>query len=180
MFKKILIGLVAVLLVFLVVVAFQPSDFKIERSAVIAAPASAVFAQVNDFHKWAAWSPWDKVDPALKRTFEGPLSGKGSIYRWVGNSKVGEGSMTISESQPSKLIHIQLDFLKPMKGTNQTEFTFTPEGKKTRVTWSMTGQNKYASKVVCMFVDMEKMVGGNFEQGLAGIQSIVEVKSKKK
>src|SRR5262245_38310569 len=111
MFKKILIGLAALIVIFVVVVALQPSHYHVERKATIAAPPATVFAQVNDFHKWDAWSPWAKLDPAMKTTFEGPPSGKGAVYAWTGNDKVGEGRMTLTESRPSELINIKLDFI---------------------------------------------------------------------
>ncbi len=174
MFIKILIGLAVVLVVFGIVANMQPADFKVERSVVVSAPASIVFAQVNDFHKCGAWSPWEKMDPAMKRTFEGPAEGTGAVYSWVGNSKVGEGKMTLTQSKPTELIQIQLDFIKPMKATNQTEFTFTPEGAGTKVTWAMTGKKNFFAKAMCLFMNMDKMVGGDFEKGLAGIKAQAE------
>jgi len=174
MFKKILIGIVAAAVIFGIVVSMQSPDFKVQRSAVVSAPASVVFAQVNDFHKWGAWSPWEKMDPGMKRTFEGPAEGVGAVYSWVGNSKVGEGKMTLTQSKAPELIQIQLDFLKPMQATNQTEFTFVPEGAATRVTWTMTGKKTFIAKAFHMFMDMDKMVGGDFEKGLAGIKAASE------
>ncbi len=128
MLKKILITLAVIIVVFAVIVALQPSDFRVARTATISAPPPAVFAQVNDFHKWEAWSPWAKLDPAAKNSFEGPAAGRGAIFKWSGNNEVGEGSMTIPESRPSDLIKIKLDFTKPFEATNTTEFTFKPEG----------------------------------------------------
>lgn len=128
MLKKILITLAVIIVVFAVIVALQPSDFRVARTATISAPPPAVFAQVNDFHKWEAWSPWAKLDPAAKNSFEGPAAGRGAIFKWSGNNEVGEGSMTITESRPSDLIKIKLDFTKPFEATNTTEFTFKPEG----------------------------------------------------
>ncbi len=174
MLKKILIVLAAIVVVFVVVVAMQPSDFRVARSATISAPAPAVFAQVNDFHKWEEWSPWAKLDPAAKSTFEGPPAGTGAIFRWAGNKEVGEGSMTITESRPSDLIRIKLEFLKPFAATNTAEFTFKPEGDQTAVTWSMSGQSNFIGKAFCLFMDMDKMVGGQFEKGLASMKSIAE------
>jgi len=179
MFKKILISLVVIVGLFLVVVSTRPSDFKVERKATISAPAAAVFAQVNDFHNWKAWSPWDKVDPAMQRTFEGPSSGTGSIYRWVGDHNVGEGSMTITESHPSDLIRIDLEFLKPFKGSNVAVFAFKPEGAGTQVTWTMTGQKNFISKAIILFMSMDKMIGGQFEQGLTQMKAIAEAAPKK-
>jgi len=174
MVMKILIGVAILIVIFVIIVAMRPSEFAITRSATMAAPPPVVFAQVNDFHKWAAWSPWEHKDPAMKRTFDGPPAGIGSVYRWAGNKEVGEGGMTITESRPSDLIRIRLEFLKPFAATNTTEFTFKPQGDKTNVTWTMTGHSNFMHKAVCMFMDMEKMVGPDFEKGLAGMKSVVE------
>ena len=178
MLKKILIAIAAIVVVFVVVVAIQPSEFRITRMATMSAPPPAVFAQVNDFHNWDAWSPWAKLDPAAKTTFEGPSAGTGAIFRWAGNKEVGEGSMTITESRPPDLIRIKLEFLKPFTATNTTEFTFTPEGNQTAVTWSMAGKNNFIAKAVGLFMNMDKMVGGQFERGLGNMKSVVETPSK--
>lgn len=155
-------------------VALRSSEFRVTRSAVIAAPASEVFAQVNDFHKWEAWSPWARIDPAAKNTFEGPSAGTGAIFRWAGNSNVGEGGMTIIESKPHELIRIKLEFLKPFAGTNDVQFTFQPEGDKTAVTWSMDGKSNFICKIFSLFMSMDKMIGEKYEEGLASIKAIVE------
>ncbi len=178
MLKKILIALMAIVVAFVVVVAMQPSEFRVERSAPISAPAPAVFAQVNDFHNWEEWSPWAKLDPAAKATFEGPSAGTGAIFRWAGNKEVGEGSMTITESRPSDLIRIKLEFLKPFAATNTAEFTFKPDGDQTAVTWSMSGRNNFIGKAFCLVMNMDKMVGGQFEKGLARMKSVVEAAPK--
>jgi len=172
--SKILFGLAAVLLVFLVVVAFQPADFQVVRSTKISAPPPVVFTEVNDLHRWNAWSPWAKLDPAMKQTHEGAPAGSGAVYSWAGNSDVGEGRMTITESRPNELVRIKLEFLKPFAQTNTTEFTFKPEGPQTSVTWSMAGRKNFISKAVCMFMNMDKMVGGDFEKGLAALKSVAE------
>lgn len=180
--KKILIGLIVLVVIvagFAGVVAMQPSEFRIVRSATIPAPPAEVFAQVNDFHNWEAWSPWAKLDPAAKNSFEGPAAGKGAIFKWSGNNEVGEGSMTITESRPSDLIRIKLDFVKPFEGTNITEFTFKPEGDQTVVTWDMSGHNTFMGRVFCLFMNMDKMVGGKFEEGLANLKSVVAAKRPK-
>ena len=174
MLKWILLSAGAVLAVFIVVVALQPGDFKIERSATMRAPAPAAFAQVNDFQNWRAWSPWEKVDPALKRHYDGPRAGAGAVYAWQGNNDVGEGRMTIMESRPGERVRIKLEFFKPFAATNVAEFSFRSAGDGTAVTWTMTGQNNFLSKAMCLFMDMDKMVGGMFEQGLAQMKSIVE------
>jgi len=134
---------------------------------------------VNDFHNWEAWSPWAKLDPAAKATFEGPSTGTGAIFKWAGNKEVGEGSMTITESRPSDLIRIKLEFLRPFEATNSAEFTFKPEGNRTAVTWSMEGKNNFIAKAVCLLMNMDKMVGGQFEQGLAQMKAVVEAAPKK-
>ena len=174
MLKKILIGLVVVVLVFAGVVALQPSDFRVTRSATIAAPPAVVFSQVNDFHKWQAWSPWAKMDPAAKNNFEGAPAGTGAVFTWDGNSKVGEGRMTLTESLPPDLIRIKLDFVRPFAGTNSVEFTFRPEGNQTVVTWTMAGKNNFLARAICLFMSMDKMVGGEFEKGLAQMKAIAE------
>jgi Polyketide cyclase / dehydrase and lipid transport len=175
MLKWTLAAVAAVIVVFLIVVALQPSDFRIERSATMRAPAPAAFAQVNDFQNWQAWSPWEKVDPALKRQYEGPKAGSGAVYAWQGNKDVGEGRMTIMESRPGELVRIKLEFFKPFAATNTAEFRFKPAGADTTaVTWSMAGQNTFLSKAICLFVDMDRMVGGMFDQGLTQMKAIVE------
>jgi uncharacterized protein YndB with AHSA1/START domain len=177
--KKILIGIVVVIGGFLAVVAMQPAEFRVVRSTSIAAPPAAVFAQVNDFHHWDAWSPWAKIDPEMKQTFEGAPSGTGAVYTWTGNKDVGEGRMTVTESRPGELVRIRLDFIKPFEGTNTAEFTFKAEGAQTAVTWSMDGKKNFISKAICMFMDMDKMLGGQFEKGLAQMKAVVEAAPKK-
>ena len=178
MFKKIVLGTLAVLVVavavFVTVVAMRPSEFRVERTARISAPPAAVFAQVDDFHNWQAWSPWKKLDPAAKITYEGPAKGTGAIFKWVGNSEVGEGSMTITESQPDERIQIKLDFVKPFEDTSNVNFRFKPEGDQTVVTWTMEGRSNFLSKAICLFMDMDQMIGGNFEEGLANLKGVVE------
>lgn len=174
MITKILIGLAIIVAIVLVVAAMQPADFRLERSATISAPPATVFARVNDFHQWQAWSPWEKMDPALKRTYDGAPAGTGAVYGWVGNSKVGEGRMTITESRPNELVRIKLEFIKPFAATNDTEFTFKPEGRQTAVTWTMSGKNNYISKIFCLFMNMDKTVGGEFEKGLATLKALSE------
>ena len=175
MLKWSLAAIAAVVVIFLIVVALQPADFKVERSATLRAPAPAAFAQVNDFGNWQAWSPWEKVDPALKRQYEGPKAGTGAVYAWQGNHEVGEGRMTIMESRPGELVRIKLEFFKPFAATNTAEFSFKPAGADTTaVTWSMAGQNTFLSKAICLFVDMDRMVGGMFDQGLSQMKTVLE------
>ncbi len=179
MLKKILIVVAVIVVVFLVVVAMQPADYRVERHATFSAPPDVVFGQVNDFHKWDAWSPWAKLDAAVKNTFDGPAAGTGAIFAWAGNSKVGEGRMTISESHPSDLVRIKLEFIKPFPSVCTTEFTFKPEGNNTTITWTMTGHNNFIAKAFCLFMNMDKMVGGDFERGLAQMRTVAEAVGKK-
>ena len=179
MLKKILIGLLVIIIVFLVVVALQPADFRVTRSATIAAPPEVVFPHVNELKKWDAWSPWAKLDPNAKNTFEGPASGKGAAMSWAGNNQVGEGRMTITESRPNELVQFKLEFFKPMAGTSDAEFTFKPQANQTEVTWTMTGKNNFIAKAFCLFMSMDKMVGGQFEKGLADLKSAAEAAPKK-
>jgi outer membrane lipoprotein-sorting protein len=174
MIKKILIAFGALILVFLVVVAFQSADYKVARSASIPGSMETVFGQINDLHKWQAWSPWAKLDPAATNTFEGPASGTGATFAWSGNSKIGEGRMAITESRTNDLVRIKLDFVKPFPSSADTEFTFKPDANQTLVTWTMTGHKNFISKAFCMFMNMDKMVGGDFEQGLANLRAVTQ------
>ena len=158
----------------LAMAATKPTHYHIERSATISAAPAAVFAHVNDFHAWEAWSPWEKIDPAMKRTFEGPPSGKDATYAWVGNDKVGEGKMTIIESQPDARVGIRLEFIKPFAETCQADFALAAEGEGTKVTWGMDGNHNYVSKIMCVFMDMDKMIGTDFEKGLGQLKSLAE------
>ncbi|MEQ1789720.1 MAG: SRPBCC family protein [Rickettsiales bacterium] len=176
MLKKIIVTIVFIILGFSVFVVMQPDDFRITRSSVISAPADKIFAQVNDFHKWEEWSPWAKIDPNSKVSFEGSDSGVGAIMSWDGNMEIGSGSSTIVESIPNEVIKFQLNFLKPMKANNMGEFTFKSEGEKTLVTWSMYGKNNFIGKAMGIILNCEKMVGGMFEQGLTNLKNTVEEK----
>ena len=177
MLSNILIGLAVLVVVFIIVVATRPDGFRTTRTATISTPAAVVFAQVNDLHKWEAWNPWGKLDPACKMTYEGRAAGTGAGYTWAGNNKVGEGRMTITESRPNELIRFNLEFLKPFKANNTAEFTFKPEGNQTTVSWSMAGKRNFAFKAFGLFVDCDKMVGRDFEKGLADLKSVAEAAS---
>src|SRR3954454_13690612 len=178
MLKQVIIVVLIATVVFAVALSLRittrPEDFKVTRATTIKAPAERVFAQVNDFHKWDAWSPWAKVDPNMKTTFSGPEVGPGATYAWVGNDDVGEGKMTIAESQPSQNIKINLDFIKPFAANNIIQFMFKPDGDSTQVTWTMEGKNGFLAKAMCMVISMDKMVGGDFEKGLAQMKTAVE------
>ncbi len=171
---RILFVIAALIAVLLVVIAMQPEDYRVTRSTTMAAPQQAVFEQVNDFHKWEAWSPWAKMDPNAKNTFEGPSSGEGSKLSWDGNSDVGAGSMTIKKSEPHERVLIQLDFVRPFAGTSNVELTFKPQGDQTLVTWDMSGKNNFIGKAISLVMDCETMIGPTFEEALANIKSIVE------
>ena len=157
------------------IVSRRPAEFRITRSATMAAPAAAVFAHVNDFHRWQAWSPWERLDPAMQRTFAGAASGTGAIYAWNGNKKAGAGRLTITESRAGELIGMNLEFIRPFPATNQVKFSFEPANGQTRVTWTMTGVNdNFIFKLMTVVVSMDKMVGGDFERGLAQLKALVE------
>ena len=174
MLIKILIAVAALLIGLLGFAATRPDSFRIERSATIKAPPEKIFARVNDLKAWTAWSPWEKIDPALKRTYSGPPGGKGAAYAWEGNKDVGTGRMEIAESVvPSKIV-MKLDFLKPFEAHNTAEFTFARQGEATTVNWAMFGPNPYISKLMGIFFNMDRMVGGQFETGLANLKSITE------
>jgi uncharacterized protein YndB with AHSA1/START domain len=152
----------------------QSSEFRVERKAVIPAPPAEVFANVADLHKWRAWSPWERVDPDMQRTYSGPDAGNGASYAWVGNRNVGEGRMTITECRPNDFIRIKLEFLKPFACTNTAEFTFAPQGDgQTAVTWSMFGPKNLFAKAFHLCVSMDKMIGGDFEKGLTNLKTVV-------
>ncbi len=178
MLIKILIGVGVLVALLAVVIAMQPAAFRIVRKATLAAPATKVFAQVNDFHNWREWSPWERLDPALKRSYDGPPAGHGAVYAWVGNKNVGEGRMTLVESRPNELVRIKLEFFKPFQATNEAEFTFQQQGNETAVTWSMTGTRNFMFKAMGMLMNMDKMVGGQFEEGLTNLRSVVETADK--
>jgi hypothetical protein len=172
MLKIILLAVAVVVVLFVIIVATRPSDFRITRTGRIIAPIDVVFDNINDLHKWEAWSPWAKMDPNAKNTFSGPVSGSGASMAWAGNNKVGEGRMTIMDSRPGERIQMKLEFFKPFKAVNTAEFTFKSEGGHTAVTWSMFGKNNFMGKAIGLVMNCDKMVGGQFEQGLASLDSV--------
>jgi uncharacterized protein YndB with AHSA1/START domain len=167
----ILLGVVAIILIY---AATRPDSFRVQRSVIIAAPAEKIFANLNDFHQWQAWSPWAKLDPQMQATYSGAATGSGAIYEWQGNSKVGSGRMEIVESSPNGMLKIKLDFLKPFEAHNIAEFTLQPQGTQTQVTWAMYGPSPYISKLMTTFVSMDSMVGGDFAKGLATLKQVSE------
>lgn len=173
MLKKILLGLAVVIVVFVIVVATRPTDFRVVRSATIPAAPDAVFPHINDLKKWQEWSPWAKIDPNCKVAFEGPVAGAGAKFSWDGNNDVGVGSMTITESKSPELVRIKLAFLKPMEGDSDVVFTLKPEAGGTLVTWQMDSKNGFMAKAFSLFVDCEKMCGDQFEQGFKNLKEVL-------
>ena len=174
MLKTIAIVVVVLIAGVLAFAATKPDTFRVQRSASIKAPPEKIFAVLNDFKQWGAWSPWEKKDPAMKRTFGAATAGKGAHYAWEGNKDVGTGSMTIAESVPSTKLAINLDFLKPIEAHNIAEFTLTAQGDTTNVTWAMHGPANFMTKVIHVFMNMDKMVGPDFEAGLANLKAVAE------
>jgi hypothetical protein len=174
MLKKILLGIVAVVAILALVIYLQPSEFLVERTASFQASDSVVYSQINDFRNWDAWSPWAKLDPNMTVTYDGPAYGTGSQYMWEGNDDVGSGKMMILGSIPHSYIEIQLDFYKPIASTNKTIFTITGDSTQSSVTWSMSGQNNFMAKAFDLFFNMDKMIGADFEKGLASLKQVVE------
>jgi Polyketide cyclase / dehydrase and lipid transport len=173
---------VAVLVLIVAVIAFiatRPTNSRIQRSAQINAPADVVFSIINDLRRWAEWSPYDKRDPNMKKTFEGPSAGPGAIYIWNGNSQVGEGRLTIVESKPGELVSMRLEFSRPFKCNNEVNFKIVPSDGGTRVSWIMDGKNNFIGKFMSLIMDMDKMVGTDFEHGLANLNTVAQAEAQK-
>jgi Polyketide cyclase / dehydrase and lipid transport len=169
-----LIVMLAVLAVLLGYVVTRPDTFRIERSTRIDVAPEVIFSNINDFHKWGEWSPWDKMDPTLERKFSGAAKGKGAAYVWVGNSQVGTGRMEIVESTPFTAIQIKLDFTAPFKASNIVDFKLTKQGDATDVSWAMSGPHPFMSKLMGLVFNMDKVVGGQFATGLAQLKQVSE------
>ena len=174
MAKKISIALTLVIIVVLGLALMQPDSFTVQRSAAIKAPPAKVMGYLNDFHQWETWSPWEKLDPNMQRTFEGAASGKGAVYGWSGNDEVGQGRMEIVENAVPNQLAIKLDFIQPFASSNRTEFKLQPQGDTTLVTWTMSGPSQFATKLMSVFVSMDKMIGKDFEKGLAQLKQVAE------
>lgn len=174
MIKKIAAVLAALVAVILVLATTKPDSFQVQRSAAFKAPPDSVWPYLDDFHRWGAWSPWEVLDPAMTRTFSGADSGAGAIYAWSGNKKVGTGRMEITGAQSPSTLTIALDFFTPFESHNTTVFSLRPSGDSTVVTWTMTGPNTYFGKVMSVFVSMDRLVGKDFEAGLAKLKTVVE------
>jgi uncharacterized protein YndB with AHSA1/START domain len=174
MFKTIAIAVIVLIAAVLIFAATKPDTFRVQRAASIKAPPEKIFALINDFHRWDAWSPWEKKDPAMKRTFGAATSGKGAVYAWEGNKDVGQGSMEIAESVSPSKITLKLDFVKPFETHNMVEFTLEPKGDTTNVTWAMQGNTPYFGKILHVFINMDGMVGKDFETGLSNLKAAAE------
>ncbi|MGZ5383327.1 MAG: SRPBCC family protein [Acidimicrobiia bacterium] len=150
------------------------NTYLVERSTTIHAPAELIFAHIADFHRWTAWSPWEGLDPDMRRTYSGPDSGPGATYAWAGNRKTGEGRMEITDEVEPSRVQVALDFLKPFRSSSTTTFDLTPEGESTRVTWTMTGLRTLMTRVMGIFTSMDKMIGPDFEKGLERLKTVAE------
>ncbi len=174
-----MLKIIAIVVVFLVVgllvfAATKPDTFRVQRSTSINAARGKIFALINDFHRWGSWSPYEKLDPTMKRAYSGAPNGKGSVYEWDGNRNVGKGRVEITDTFPPSKVAIKLDMVKPFEAHNIVEFTLEAKGDSTNVTWAMDGQNAYIAKVMSLFFSMDKMVGRQFEEGLANLKTIAE------
>jgi len=165
---------IALLAVVLVLAAAKPSEFRVERTTRIQAAPARIFPHIADFHRWADWSPYEKLDAAMTRTHGGAPSGPGAVYEWEGNNKVGKGRMEIMEATTPTKLTVKLDFVKPFVAHNVAEFRLEPAGDATDVTWSMRGPSPYVTKLMSVFVDMDKLIGKDFEAGLANLKALAE------
>jgi hypothetical protein len=176
MLKKIIIGVFALIFGFLVLAAGQPEEYEISRKLPMNVSPMVVFEEVNDLHRWQNWSPWEKIDPDMKKSYTGASSGVGASYAWAGNGQVGEGRMTIIESHPGRLVRLKLEFLKPFKDTVNAELSFEPKGDETIVRWNMYGKRNFMGKAIGLVMNCDKIMGPQFEQGLADLKTVAESK----
>jgi carbon monoxide dehydrogenase subunit G len=169
--------IVAVVIAALVAfIATRPPDCRYERTAQVSAPPDVVFSIINDLHQWGEWSPWEKRDPNMQKTFEGPSAGPGAIYIWNGNNDVGEGRLTILNAKPGEVVTMKLEFMRPFKATNEVNFKLAPSHGGTRVSWIMDGKRNFMMKAMSLFMNMDKMIGKDFEQGLASLNTVAQEK----
>jgi hypothetical protein len=173
-FFEVFFVLLIVVGVALALIATRPNEFRSERSALINAAPDAVFSIINDLHQWGRWSPYDKRDPNMRKSFEGPSSGPGASYAWNGNSQVGEGRLTIVDTKPGERVTMKLEFTRPFKATNEVNFKLAPSNGGTRVSWIMDGKNNFMTKAMSLCMNMDKMVGKDFEQGLANLNTVAQ------
>jgi Polyketide cyclase / dehydrase and lipid transport len=176
MLKTVAVVVVVAVIAILIFVAMKPATYHVERSTTIAATPDKISPLLDDFHNWNQWSPWAKLDPNMRVTYSGASAGPGAVYEWEGNSKVGKGRMEILAAEPT-LTSIKLDFFSPVASHNQTNFVLEPQGSATRVTWMMDGPNTFASKLMSVFVSMDKMIGKDFDTGLNQLKSAAEKQS---
>ncbi len=174
MLKRVLIVAAVLIICVLVFASTRADTFRVQRSTRIKAPPEKIFALINDFHSWGSWSPYEKLDPAMKRTYSGAANGRGAVYEWEGNSSAGAGRMEIIDSNPGSKVTVKLDFSKPFEGHNTAEFRMEPEGDSTNVTWAMFGPSPYIAKVMGLFFNMDTLLGKDFETGLANLKVITE------
>jgi carbon monoxide dehydrogenase subunit G len=174
MLKIIVIAILVVIAAALVYASSRPDAFHVERTTNIKAPPEKIFPLIDDLHSWTAWSPYEKLDPAMKKTHSGAASGKGAVYAWEGNMQAGAGSIEIADTAPPSRVNIKLHMIKPFEGNNDVEFRLEPKGGGTDVTWAMDGKYNFLAKVMGLFMNMDKMVGGQFEEGLANLKKVAE------
>ena len=168
------IVLVVAIAIILILAATKPDRFSFQRATTVKAPPERIFLLINDFHQWGTWSPYENKDPAMKRGYSGAASGKGAVYAWEGNKNVGSGRMEILDaSAPAKIV-IKLDFFTPFEGHNTAEFTMLPQGDGTHVTWLMHGPANFMSRLIQVFMNLDNMIGKDFEAGLANLKTITE------
>ncbi|HEX8613092.1 MAG TPA: SRPBCC family protein [Telluria sp.] len=174
MIRRIALVLVLLFIGILGMAAMQPDTFSVSRSLAIKAPPEKILGLVGDFHQWQSWSPWERLDPAMQRVHSGAPSGKGAVYAWTGNDDVGAGKMEITELTPASKVVIKLDFIKPFESSNITDFTLTPKDGQTQVTWTMSGPMPFLSKIMSVFMSMDRIIGKDFEKGLANLKAAAE------
>lgn len=174
MLKNIAVIVAGLIVIFLGFVFTRPATFRIERSAVIDAPPAKIFPFINDFRSWGAWSPWERIDRNMQRNYVGPLTGPGSAYEWSGNEEIGSGRMEITATTPPTKLVIDLHFISPFEARNTAEFTLVPQGNSTKVTWAMYGPNTFMGKLMGLFMNVDKMIGDNFEAGLTNLKGLAE------
>jgi hypothetical protein len=176
MLKKIALAVAGLVGAVLAYAATRPGTLHVQRTTIVKAPPEKIFPLIDDLHLWTSWSPYEKKDPAMKRTYSGAANGKGAVYRWEGNSDVGQGRMEITDAARPSRITIKLDFIKPFEGHNIAEFTLVPQGDSTMVTWSMDGPTPYVGKLIGVFLNMDSMIGNDFDAGLANLKAVAESK----
>jgi hypothetical protein len=168
----ILWALLALVVLVLVTAATRPDSFRVVRSRALPASAEQVLAQLHDFHHWAAWSPWEAIDPSMQRSYSGAASGPGAVYAWTGNGKAGAGRMEILEASSSRVL-IRIDFFKPFAAHNTVEFLLAPQAGSTQLTWAMYGPSPFVSKLMGLVLNMDRLIGKDFEKGLVNLQSVL-------